>query len=105
MLHQASSSDLEYANKKRRTRRELFLAEMEAVVPWPELLAVVEPHYPRAGGRGRPPVGLAAMLRIYFLQQWFALSDRQMERSTIWRACAGFAGFPDVAAALPDETT
>jgi transposase, IS5 family len=58
--------------KKRRTRRELFLAEMDAVVPWPELLAVVEPHYPRAGGRGRPPVGLAAMLRIYFLQQWFA---------------------------------
>ena len=79
MLGQASFSDLEYANKKRRTRRELFLAEMDAVVPWPELLAVVEPHYPRTGGRGRPPVSLASMLRIYFLQQWFALSDRQME--------------------------
>src|SRR6476660_9620634 len=69
MLGQASFSDLEYASKKRRTRRELFLAEMDVVVPWPELLAVVEPHYPRAGGRGRPPVGLASMLRIYFLQQ------------------------------------
>jgi len=57
----------------------VVLAEMDAVVPWPELLAVVEPHYPRTGGRGRPPVGLAAMLRIYFLQQWFALSDRRME--------------------------
>jgi hypothetical protein len=79
MLGQASFSDLEYATKKRRTRRETFLAEMDAVVPWPELLAVVEPHYPRTGGRGRPPVGLASMLRIYFLQQWFALSDRQME--------------------------
>ena len=79
MTRQASFSDLEYPNKKRRTRRELFLAEMEAVVPWQELLGVVEPHYPRIGGRGRPPVGLASMLRIYFLQQWFALSDCQME--------------------------
>ena len=106
MSRQASFSDLEYANKKRRTRRELFLAEMEAVVPWPELLAVVEPHYPRAGGRGRPPVGLAAMLRIYFLQQWFALSDRQMEDALYdMESLRRFAGFPDVAAALPDETT
>jgi Transposase domain (DUF772) len=64
---------------KRRTRRELFLAEMDALVPWPELLAVVEPHYRRAGGRGRPPVDLASMLRIYFVQPWFAVSDRQME--------------------------
>ena len=106
MSRQASFSDLEYANKKRRTRRELFLAEMEAVVPWPELLAVVEPHYPRAGGRGRPPVRLAAMLRIYFVQQWFALSDRQMEDALYdMESLRRFAGFPDVAAALPDETT
>jgi IS5 family transposase len=69
MLGQASFSDLEYAHKKRRTRRETFLAEMDVVVPWQELLAVVEPHYPRAGRRGRPPVGLASMLLIYFLQQ------------------------------------
>jgi IS5 family transposase len=53
MLRQAGFSDLEYANKKRRTRRETFLAEMDAVVPWQELLVVVEPHYPRGGGRGR----------------------------------------------------
>src|SRR5437667_11994383 len=79
MLGEASGSDLEYANKKRRTRRELFLAEMDAVVQWPELLAVVEPHYPRTGGRGRPPIGLASMPRTYFLQQWFALSYREME--------------------------
>jgi transposase, IS5 family len=79
---------------------------MEVVVPWPELLGVVEPHYPRAGGRGRPPVGLAAMLRIYFVQQWFALSDRQMEDALYdMESLRRFAGFPDVAAALPDETT
>jgi Transposase and inactivated derivatives, IS5 family len=102
MLGQASFSDLEYANKKRRTRRELFLAEMDAVVPWPELLAVVEPHYPRSGGRGRPPIGLASMLRIYFLQQWFALSDRQMEDGLYdIESLRRFAGFSNVTAAFP----
>ena len=106
MSRQASFSDLEYANKKRRTRRELFLTEMEAVVPWQELLGVVKPHHPRAGGRDRPPVGLASMLRIYFLQQWFALSDRQMEDALYdIESLRRFAGFPDVTAALPDETT
>lgn len=106
MSGQASFSELEYAAKKRRTRRELFLAEMEAVVPWPELLAVVEPHYPRTGRRGRPPVGLASMLRVYFLQHWFALSDRQMEDALYdMESVRRFAGFCDVAAALPDETT
>ena len=94
MLGQASFSDLEYANKKRRTRRELFLAEMDAVVPWPELLAVVEPHYPRTGGRGRPPVGLAAMLRIYFLQQWFApVRPTDGGRALRHRELALFRGF------------
>jgi transposase, IS5 family len=105
MLGQGSFSDLEYANKKRRTGRELFLAEMEAVVPWPALLGVVEPHYPRTGGRGRRPVGLAAMLRIYFLQQWFALSDRQMEDALYdIESLRRFAGFSNLTAALPDET-
>ncbi len=105
MSRQASFADLEYASKKRRTRRELFLAEMEAVVPWAELLAVVEPHYPRGGGRGRPPVGLSSMLRIYFLQQWFALSDRQMEDALYdMESMRRFAGFSSVTA-LPDETT
>lgn len=106
MSRQASFSDLEYANKKRRTRRELFLAEMEAVVPWPELLAVVAPHYPRGEGPGRPPIGLASMLRIYFLQQWFALSDRQMEDALYdMESLRRFAGFSNATAALPDETT
>jgi len=106
MPGQASFSDLEYASKKRRTRRELFLAEMEQVVPWAALLAEVEPHYPRSGGRGRPPVGLPSMLRIYFLQHWFALSDRQMEDALYdMDSMRRFAGFSTVTAALPDETT
>ena len=56
----------------KKTRRAEFLEEMELVVPWGELVALVEPHYPRAGN-GRRPVGLERMLRIYFLQQWFNL--------------------------------
>src|SRR5471030_861456 len=106
MFRQGSFSDLEYAAKKRRTRREVFLAEMETVVPWAELLSVVEPLYPRAGGRGRPPVPLTSMLRIYFLQQWFALSDRQMEDALYdMESMRRFAGFSSVGSALPDETT
>lgn len=60
------------------TRRERFLSEMERVVPWSELCEVVEPHYPKAGN-GRRPVGLERMLQIYFLQQWFDLSDPGVE--------------------------
>ena len=58
----------------KKTRREVFLEEMEQVVPWAELEALVEPHYPK-GENGRPPIGLSVMLRVYFLQQWFNLSD------------------------------
>src|SRR6266853_4464326 len=60
------------------TRRERFLGEMEAVIPWPRLVRLIEPHYPKAG-QGRQPLGLEKMLRIYFLQQWFNLSDPQAE--------------------------
>src|SRR3981081_3671333 len=58
----------------KKTRRQIFLEEMEQVVPWRELCALIEPHYPKPGN-GRPPVGVERMLRIYFLQQWFNLSD------------------------------
>ena len=62
--------------QKKITRREQFLADMEAVVPWMRLQALIEPHYPKAGLRGgRPPMPLETMLRIYFLQNWYALSD------------------------------
>ena len=64
----------------KRTRRAEFLRQMEAVVPWRELVAEVEPFYPKAVG-GRPPVGLERMLRMYFLQQWFNLADPAVEEA------------------------
>jgi IS5 family transposase len=64
----------------KQTRRERFLGEMEIVVPWAALSALIEPHYP-SGERGRPPIGIERMLRIYFLQQWFNMSDPQAKDS------------------------
>src|SRR3989449_8929644 len=64
----------------RKTRRAVFLEEMEQVVPWRELCALVAPHYPQPG-KGRPPVGVERMLRIYFLQQWVNLSDPGVEEA------------------------
>ncbi len=63
-----------WTQKGKVTRRERFLAEMDAVIPWADLRRVIEPHYPKAGN-GRQPLGLEKMLRIYFVQQWFNLSD------------------------------
>jgi IS5 family transposase len=68
----------EFQRFARKSRRERFLEEMDAVMPWAELLALIEPHYPR-GEKGRPPVGLAILLRLYFVQHWFALSDPAAE--------------------------
>ncbi len=80
MPKQPAIPGLRHAMKKKQTRREKFLAEMEAVVPWTRLLALIEPHYPKAGPKGgRPPMPLETMLRIYFLQQWYALSDPMAE--------------------------
>jgi len=64
----------------KRTKRALFLEEMEQVVPWRALCALIEPHYPKVGN-GRPPIGVERMLRIYFLQQWFNLSDPGVEEA------------------------
>jgi IS5 family transposase len=89
----------------RASRREQFLATMEAVIPWSELEALIEPHYPKVG-KGRQPVGLGIMLRIYFLQHWFSLSDPGAEdalyESPVLR---GFAGVDLGRAAAPDKTT
>jgi IS5 family transposase len=78
MIEQRTFASLAWSQKGKVTRREQFLAEMEAVIPWERLLAVIEPYYPK-GGSGRQPLGLEKMLRIYFLQQWFNLSDPQAE--------------------------
>jgi transposase, IS5 family len=89
----------------RKSRREEFLSVMNAVVPWSELEALIEPHYPKAGN-GRQPVGLSIMLRVYFLQQWFNLSDPGAEdalyESPVLRH---FVGVDLGRAAAPDETT
>ena len=72
---QTSFAQAEYDKKKKRTRREMVLAKMEQVVPWARLMGVIEPHYPKSGKRGRPPIGLERMLRMYFVQQWYGLAD------------------------------
>ncbi|SHE42034.1 transposase, partial [Thermomonas hydrothermalis] len=79
---QLSFGDAEGMGRK-RTRREVFLAEMEQVVPWQALLALIAPHYPKMGRPGRQPYPLATMLRIHFLQQWYALSDPAMEEALV----------------------
>ena len=75
--------DAGFEKHRKTTRRDVFLAEMDRVVPWASLVAVIEPHYPkpREDGGGRPPVGLERMLRIHFLQQWYALSDPAAEEA------------------------
>src|SRR5512146_3573106 len=78
MQLQGSFSQAEYAKKKKQTRRDKFLAEMEQVVPWARLVDRLRPLYPK-GERGRPPIGLERMLRIYFLQQWYGLADEALE--------------------------
>jgi IS5 family transposase len=78
MAPQRTFASLAWSTKGKVTRRERFLAEMDQVIPWEPLLALIAPHYPQAG-RGRRPVGLETMLRIYFVQQWFNLSDPQAE--------------------------
>lgn len=77
-MAQQSFADMEYANRKRRTKRDEFLEIMEAVIPWDEWTTIVEPYYPN-GRRGRPPRGVETMLRMYLLANWFALSDEGVE--------------------------
>ena len=107
MPKQPALPGLRDALKKKQTRRELFLAEMDAVVPWGRLLALIAPHYPKAGPKGgRPPMPLEAMLRVYFLQNWYALSD-PMAEETLYdsEAMRRFAGIELGDDRIPDETT
>ena len=105
MTHQPSFSQAEFATKKKTTRREKFLARMEELIPWPQLLAVIEPHYPK-GERGRPPIGLERMLRVYFLQQWYGLADEALEDALYdSQALRGFARIDLAGDGVPDATT
>jgi IS5 family transposase len=94
-----------WSRKGKRTRRERFLAEMDAVIPWSRLIALIEPQYPNTG-KGRPPHDLERMLRIYFLQQWFNLSDPQAE-DTIYdsESMRRFARVELGDDKIPDEST
>jgi len=105
-MKQVSLTDIEYGNRKRKTKREAFLEAMEAVIPWEELISLIEPHY-YSGKRGRPPRGIEQMLRMYLLQVWFALSDEGVEEA-IYDSYA-FKEFMGVdfmgEAQVPDATT
>ena len=105
MEQQMSFAQAEYAGKKKVTRRERFLGEMEQLVPWARLMMVIEPYYPK-GERGRPPIGIERMLRIYFLQQWYALADEALEDAIYdSQAMRTFAGIDLSVEAVPDATT
>jgi IS5 family transposase len=105
LKHQTSFASMAYANKGRITRREKFLVEMNAIVPWASLLTVIEPHYPK-GQRGRPPIGLERMLRIYFLQQWYTLADEALEDSLYdISSLREFVGIDLGHDPIPDATT
>jgi IS5 family transposase len=105
MVEQRTFASLAYSQKGKVTRREQFLAEMEAVIPWRRLLAVIEPYYPK-GGPGRQPLGLEKMLRIYFLQQWFNLSDPQAEDAIYdSESMRRFAKVELADDTVPDEST
>lgn len=103
---QSSFSDLEYAAKKKQTRRDRFLSGIDAVTPWSALVAGIEPFYPKGEGRGRPPIGVARMLRMYVVQQCFGLSDEGMEDAIYdSQAIRHFVGIDLSREAAPDATT
>lgn len=103
---QISFSDAEYGAKRRQTRRDRFLAQIEAATPWTLLVSVIEPHYPKSGGRGRPPIGCERMLRMYIAQQCFGLSDEGIEDALYdSQAIRRFVGVDLSREAVPDATT
>src|SRR5271154_228288 len=102
---QKTFAQAEYAQKKKTTRRERFLNEMEAVVPWARLVGCIEPHYFK-GERGRKPIGIERMLRLYFLQQWYALADEALEDAIYdSQAMRAFSGIDLSVESAPDATT
>ena len=104
-MSQRSFASAEYAMKK-RTRRERFLAEMERIVPWSRLIAVIEPLYPKSGRVGRPPIGVPKMLRMYCLQQWYGLADEALEDALYdSQALRDFVGIDLSRESVPDATT
>ena len=105
MQQQLSFLDLVLDGKTRKTRREVFLDQMEKVIPWALLVQLIEPFYPK-GKRGRPPVGLERMLRLYFVQLWNNFSDEGTEDALYdMPVLARFVGMDLTSERVPDATT
>ncbi|GAB7546851.1 IS5 family transposase [Cupriavidus sp. 8B] len=105
-MKQTSFADVEFAKKKRVTRREKFLGEMDRIVPWARWTALIEPLYPTSGRVGRQPIGVERMLRMYCLQQWFSLSDEAVEDALYdSQALRQFVGVDLSQESAPDATT
>ena len=104
-LAMAADDNAQFEQYRRPTRRDVFLATMERMVPWAALCAVIEPHYPKAGN-GRPPIGLERMLRMYFVQHWFNLADLACEDALLDSpALRRFVGIDLGRERVPDATT
>jgi len=104
-LAMAADQGAGFEQYRRATRRDVFLATMNEIVPWRELSEVIEPHYPKAGN-GRPPVGLERMLRMYFVQHWFNLADEACEEALLDSiALRRFVGIDLGRERVPDGTT
>jgi IS5 family transposase len=104
-MQQTTFASVAWEKKGKVTRRERFLAEMDAVIPWDRLLAPIEPHYPKAGN-GTQPKPMQQMLRIYFMQTWFNLSDPQAEDALYdIESMRRFAGIELLGHDIPDEST
>ena len=105
MKKQTSFADLEYSARRKPTRREKFLSDLDRLVPWSQLVALIEPHYYR-GERGRPPVGLETMLRMYLCQNCLGLSDEGIEDAIVDSiAVRRFVGIDLIERQAPDATT
>ena len=104
-MKQITFASMVYENKKKETRRERFLREMDQAIPWNRLVSLIEPYYPTAGN-GRRPMPLEQMLRIYFMQQWYSLSDPAMEDALYdIESMRRFANIELGEDPVPDETT
>lgn len=105
MRQQSFQAD-DFEKYRKPTRKELFLKDMEKIIPWKELCQVIKPYYPKPKGAGRRPIGIDRMLRIHFLQHWFALSDPAAEEALYdSRAMRSFVGIDLGQEPVPDETT
>ena len=105
MQGQTSLSDIEYNNRKKKTRREIFLGTMDSIIPWQRLCALIDPYYYH-NKTGRPPIGIEIMLRMYLLQIWFSLSDELTEDGILdSRAMRDFMGINFLERQAPDATT